>query len=365
MRKKINFKHFDKTLFITPILIFIIGILSIYSASFKAQQMFQQTLAIKQMMWMGIGVLLVFLIIRMDYFRLMDLAWPFYLFSIFLLVLVLFMPARLGAHRWIGIGGGFNVQPSEIAKLAVILMTARFFSNNRPEYVSAGRLVQLFMLVGIPFALILKEPDLGTGLLLVPVFLSMLYLWGYSPKKILILIGLGILAAPVLVLFLKEYQRSRIMVFMNPNLDPLGAGYTIIQSKIAIGSGGLLGKGLMGGTQNRLQFLPEKHTDFIFGVIGEEGGFLASAVIVFLFWIIVRRGYQIAAQTPERFGSALACGITTLLASQTVINLGMTMGLLPVVGVPLPLVSYGGTSVIMTMVGIAILLNIKIHRPLF
>ncbi len=364
MRKKINFRHFDKVLFITPILIFGIGILSIYSASFKAQQTLHQTLAIKQMMWMGIGVLLVFLIIRTDYFRLLDLAWPLYTFSLVLLVAVLFMPARLGAHRWIGIGG-FNVQPSEIAKLAIILMLARFFSNNRPEFISAGRLAQLFMIVGVPFALILKEPDLGTGLLLIPVFLSMLYLWGYSPKKILLMIGLGLLLSPVLALFLKEYQRSRILVFMNPNLDPLGAGYTIIQSKIAIGSGGFFGKGLMGGTQNRLQFLPEKHTDFIFGVIGEEGGFIAAAVVVFLFWIIVRRGYQIAGQTPERFGSALACGITTLLASQAVINLGMTMGLLPVVGVPLPLVSYGGTSVIMTMVSIAILINIKIHRPLF
>jgi len=316
-------------------------------------------------MWMGVGVLLVFLIIRTDYFRLMDWAWPFYLFSLSLLIFVFLMPARLGAHRWISLGGGFNIQPSEIAKLAVILMLARFFANNRPEFISKGRLLQVFLIVGIPFALILKEPDLGTGLLLVPVFLSMLYLWGYSPKKILLLVLLGALATPVLMMFLKEYQRSRIFVFMNPNLDPLGAGYTIIQSKIAIGSGGIFGKGLLSGTQNRLQFLPEKHTDFIFGVIGEEGGFILSAAILFLFWLIVRRGYQIAAGTPERFGSALACGITTLIALQTVINLGMTMGLLPVVGVPLPLVSYGGTSVIMTMVCIAILMNIKIHRPLF
>lgn len=365
MRKKINFRNFDKTLFVAPLLIFVIGILSIYSASFKSHQEIQQTLAVKQMLWMGVGVLLVFLIIRSDYFRLMDLAWPIYIFSLCLLVLVFFMPARLGAHRWIGLGFGFNIQPSEIAKLAVILMLARFFAENRPEFISGPKLAQAFLIVGAPFALILKEPDLGTGLILVPVFLSMLYLWGYSPRKILLLIGLGCLAAPVLVLFLKEYQRSRIMVFLNPDLDPLGAGYTIIQSKIAIGSGGLFGKGLMSGTQNRLQFLPEKHTDFIFGVIGEEGGFVASMAVLFLFWLVIRRGYQIAGQTPERFGSALACGVTTLLAMQTVMNLGMTIGLLPVVGVPLPLVSYGGTSVIVSMVCIAILLNIKIHRPLF
>ncbi len=348
-----------------PMLIFILGLLSIYSASFKAHETILQTLALKQTMWMGVGVLLVFLIIRKDYFRLLDWAWPVYVFSLGLLLFVFVMPARLGAHRWISIGGGFNIQPSEIAKLAVILMLARFFANNRPEFISKARLAQAFLIVLVPFALILKEPDLGSGLILIPVFLAMLYLWGYPPKKILLFIGLGVLAAPALALFLKDYQRSRILVFMNPNLDPLGAGYTIIQSKIAIGSGGILGKGLLSGTQNRLQFLPEKHTDFIFGVIGEEGGFIASALLLLLFWLIVRRGYQIAGQTPERFGSALACGITTMIALQTIINLGMTMGLLPVVGVPLPLVSYGGTSVIVTMVCIAILMNIKIHRPLF
>ncbi len=365
MRKKINFHNFDKVLFIAPLLIFFIGIISIYSASFKSHQDILQTLAVKQMLWMGIGVLLVFLIIRTDYFQLLDLAWPVYIFSLLLLVLVFLMPARLGAHRWISIGGGFNIQPSEIAKLAVILMLARFFANNRPEFISKTRLAQAFLIVGVPFALILKEPDLGTGLILIPVFFSMLYLWGYSGKKIVLMIVLGLAAAPFLAIFLKEYQRSRILVFINPSLDPLGAGYTIIQSKIAIGSGGIFGKGLLSGTQNRLQFLPEKHTDFIFGVIGEEGGFIASIAVILLFWLVVRRGYQIAGQTPERFGSSLACGITTMIALQTVINLGMTIGLLPVVGVPLPLVSYGGTSVIITMVCIAILLNIKIHRPLF
>ena len=152
---------------------------------------------------------------------------------------------------------------------------------------------------------------------------------------------------------------------MNPNLDPLGAGYTIIQSKISIGSGGLWGQGFMEGTQNQLKFLPERHTDFIFGVIGEEGGFAASILVIILFWLIVRRGYQICGQTPDRFGSQLACGITTMLGLQAIINLGMTMGLLPVVGVPLPLVSYGGTSVVLTMLAIGLLINIKIHRSLF
>ena len=274
------------------------------------------------------------------------------------------MPARLGAHRWIRIAG-FNFQPSELAKLSVILVLSRFFMSNRPEFISKRKMLIPFVVVGVPFLLILKEPDLGTGLLLLPTFLAMLYLWGLKPKYLLILIAVSVTLSPALFLCLKEYQRTRLLVFINPNLDPLGAGYTIIQSKIATGSGGFFGKGFMGGTQNYLQFLPERHTDFIFGVVGEEGGFIASLAIVTLFWCIVKKGYSISGTTPDGFGSQLACGVTTLIGLQAIINLGMTMGLLPVVGVPLPLVSYGGTSVIITMIFIGLLLNIKMHRPLF
>lgn len=364
MRGRTPFSRFDKLLFFTPIAIFAIGILSVYSASYKVHQSLNDQLALRQLLWMGIAVLVVFLAVRWSYFRLVDFAWPLYFTSLFFLVLVLFMPARMGARRWLDLGG-FNFQPSELAKIAVVMVLSRYFSSNRIEFISKGRMIEPFLIVGVPFLLILKEPDLGTGLILLPVFLSMLYVWGVRPRLILALILAGALASPVLFHFLKEYQRTRLLVFVNPNLDPLGAGYTIIQSKIAIGSGGFFGKGFMGGTQNQLKFLPERHTDFIFGVIGEEGGFLAAALVLFLFWLIIRRGYQIAGQTPDRFGSQLACGITTMLAFQTFVNLGMTMGVLPVVGVPLPLVSYGGTSVLMTMLSIGLLINIKVHRSLF
>lgn len=364
MKRRLRFGRIDKVLFFAPITIFAVGILSVYSASYKAQQSLNDLLAIRQLLWMGIGILAVFLITRWSYFKLLDIAWPFYFVSLFFLVLVLFMPSRMGAHRWIDLGG-FNFQPSELAKIAVILLLSRYFSSNRIEFMPKGRLLEPFLIVGIPFLLILKEPDLGTGLILIPVFLSMLYVWGMRPRTLLILIGAGLLASPVLFHFLKEYQRTRLLVFIDPNLDPLGAGYTIIQSKIAIGSGGVFGKGFMGGTQNQLKFLPERHTDFIFGVIGEEGGFVACLLVITLFWLIVQRGYQITAQTPDRFGSHLACGITTMLGFQTFMNLGMTMGVLPVVGVPLPLVSYGGTSILMTMMAIGLLINIKVHRSLF
>lgn len=364
MRKRISYRHFDKTLFFTPILIFLIGIFNIYSASFKSSQSFDQTLAVRQILWMGIGTLSVFLIVRVNYFRLQDFAWPIYLFTAVLLAAVLVMPARLGAHRWIPVGG-FNVQPSELAKLSVILILSRFFMTHRPEAVSKTTLFFLLLTVLVPFLLIVKEPDLGTGLTLLPVLFAMLYLWGFRRKYLVILLLMGVALIPFLFHFLKDYQKARLLVFLNPSMDPLGAGYTIIQSKIAIGSGGFFGKGFMEGTQNQLNFLPERHTDFIFAVIGEEGGFLISLILFILFWVIIKKGYVIAGQTPDKFGSQLACGISTMLAVQTIVNLGMTMGLLPVVGMPLPLVSYGGSSVVITMLSIGILLNIKMHRPLF
>ena len=234
-----------------------------------------------------------------------------------------------------------------------------------PETVSFWKFLTPFLIVGVPLVLILKEPDLGTGLLLVPILFSMLYLWGVKKRYLFLMVLAAVLASPVLFSCLKEYQKTRLMVFINPNVDPLGAGYTIIQSKIAIGSGGFLGKGFMGGTQNQLNFVPERHTDFIFPVIAEEGGLLASLAVILLFGWIAKKGFEIASQTPDRFGSELACGITVFLACQVIMNLGMTMGLLPVVGVPLPLVSYGGSSVVITMLSIGLLLNIKMHRPLF
>lgn len=364
MSGKIFPRHLDRFLFCAPILIFLIGLLSVYSASFKSGQTLDQTLAVRQVLWMVLGLLLILLVIRKDYFRWQDWVWPLYGVSVLLLFWVLFSPPRHGARRWLEIAG-ISFQPSELAKLAVIFLLARFFSTRRPESISKRELCWPFVIVGIPFGLILKEPDLGSGLLLWPVLLAMLYGWGMRLKRLLFLMAGAIFASPFLFQGLKEYQQNRLLVFLNPSLDPLGAGYTVIQSKIAIGSGGFWGKGLLGGTQNRLHFLPERHTDFIFAVIGEEGGFLASAALLFVFWAIVRKGLEIARQTPDRFGSQLALGLSVLLGLQAVINLGMTMGLLPVVGVPLPLVSYGGSSVVMTMLVIGILLNIKIHRPFF
>lgn len=364
MKRRVPVRLLDKGLLIAPIAIFAIGIAGVVSASVKTPDVPLSALAVKQMLWMGIGVLTALFFARTDYYRWIDWVWPFYTFALILLVAVFVMPARMGAHRWIGIGP-VNIQPSEVAKFGVILALARYMASRRIESLPAsGRLVP-FWIVAVPFALILKQPDLGSGLLLIPVLFSMLYVWGFPGRILVLMLVAGLLVSPALVFLLKEYQRARLLVFLDPNLDPLGAGYTIIQSKIAIGSGGLAGKGFMAGTQNTLKFLPESHTDFVFGVLAEEGGFVGSALLVGLFGYVVWKGYTIAAQTPDRFGSLLACGVTTLFGCQAVINLGMTMGLFPVVGIPLPLASYGGTSVLVTMLSIGILLNIKAHRSFF
>ncbi|MBI4352407.1 MAG: rod shape-determining protein RodA [Candidatus Omnitrophica bacterium] len=356
-------QRFDRFLLAAPVLIFLIGIFTLYSASFKSGES-EMALVMKQVLWMGVGVLLVFLVIRVPYLRFRDMVWPFYGLSLLLLVLVLFAPARMGAHRWIQ-AGGFNFQPSEIAKLSVIFALAHFFAQNRYERTSTVKKLVPFILAGAPFLLILKEPDLGTALLLAPVLFSMLYLWGFKARRILVMLGMVLAVSPFLFAFLKDYQKARLLVFVNPNLDPAGAGYTVIQSKIAIGSGGWWGKGFMGGTQNQLQFLPERHTDFIFAVIAEEGGFLAASALLFLFGVIVKKGGALCGRTSDAFGSQIACGITVMIGTQVLVNMAMTMGLLPVVGIPLPLVSYGGSSVVMTMLSVAFLLNIKIHKPLF
>lgn len=354
----------DLVLLLTPIAIFFAGLFFIYSASWREGQPLDQSLVLRQSLWMLLALCLTLVSLRFHYRFLLDSAWPFYGVVLVLLIFVLFMPTRLGAHRWIDLGF-FNLQPSELAKLAVIValsvvMKDRAFGQDRPiEYLLP------FLVVACPLVFILKQPDLGTSLLFLPVLFTMLYVSGFKLKWILAIVGSLILMSPFLYHQLKGYQQQRILTFLNPDRDPLGAGYTIIQSKIAIGSGGFLGKGFMAGTQTQLHFLPERHTDFIFSVIGEEGGFLAAAFVIIAYWVIIHRGFVIASQCTNRFGRLLATGITALLATQAVVNISMTMGLLPVVGMPLFFVSYGGSSLIVSMFLIGILMNIGMRRDPF
>lgn len=354
----------DLILLLVPILISLIGLFFLSSASWRQGQPLDQSLVFKQVFWMAAAAVLVLFSLRYHYRFLLNLAWVLYAVTLLLLILVLFMPARLGASRWIAIGS-FNIQPSELAKLSVPVVLAALMQDREFGLFNKRDYWKPVLAVIVPALLILKEPDLGTGLLFIPVLLSMLVVAGFPVRWILSVMAAGAAASPFLFHHLKTYQKLRILTFLDPERDPLGSGYTIIQSKIAIGSGGLFGKGLFAGTQNQLRFLPEKHTDFIFSVIGEEGGFIAASIVVLAYWLIIARGYHTAAECPNRFGRLLAVGITTLLATQAVVNICMTLGLLPVVGMPLFMVSYGGSSVIMSLFLIGLIMNIGMRREPF
>jgi rod shape determining protein RodA len=354
----------DWVLLWMPVLIFFAGLFFIYSASWREGQPLDQSLVTRQSLWMLVALGIMMISLKFHYRYILDGAWGLYAVTCALLVLVLFAPAKLGAHRWIDLGF-FNLQPSELAKLSVIAALAVIMKDRGFGQESRKDFVFPVVVVGLPLILILKEPDLGTSLLFIPVFLAMLYISGFKMRWILSLLALMAAIAPFLYHKLEPYQQSRILTFLNPDRDPLGAGYTIIQSKIAIGSGGLWGKGFMSGSQTQLRFLPERHTDFILSVIGEEGGFIAAGLIVAAYALIIFKGYSIANHCANRFGKLLAVGITTLLATQAIVNISMTMGLLPVVGMPLFLVSYGGSSAIVSMFLIGILINIGMRRDPF
>lgn len=338
-----------------------IGILSIYSASFRSSGDF----AARQLLWILIsgGVLLV--TIQLGYRFFLGISYALYVLAIALLVWVFFAGMiRLGAQRWIEVGP-FSFQPSEFAKLATALALANFLGS-RNIWEGEGRAMAVTAaLAGIPVAFILKQPDLGTAAMLLPLGVVLLFLWGIR-YRYLITAFLGALAvSPILWNCLAEYQKRRILVFLNPNLDPLGAGYTAIQSKIAVGSGGLFGKGWLHGTQSQLDFIPEHHTDFIFSVIAEELGFMGSLFLLVLYGTLFYQMFQVLERTTDVKARLLGAGILSLLFFQVLINIGMSFGLFPITGIPLPLVSYGGSSLVATSVALGLLVSIHKERSIF
>lgn len=362
---KRKYKDFDAVLLAMTFVIFLIGLLAIHSATQAKNLTLYESYAFRQLTWLGIGILFLAITVRISYHKFLDIAYVLYMINISLLVLVLIMGhIRLGAQRWFSIGG-FAFQPSEFMKISFILALSSYVGQKKGAMESLGSLIVPFILLAAPFVLVLLQPDLGTALLLVPVFFAILLVGGAKPKYLVWAILAGFACMPLFWHFLRDYQKQRLLVFINPNIDPLGAGYTIIQSKIAVGSGGLIGKGWLNGTQNQLNFIPERHTDFIFSVIGEEWGFLGAAALILLYLLIVHRTFNIGSLTSDRYGKCIATGIAVLLSLQVIINIGMTIGLMPVVGIPLPLVSYGGSSLLATLVAVGLLLNVGMRRSTF
>ncbi|MBN1913452.1 MAG: rod shape-determining protein RodA [Candidatus Omnitrophica bacterium] len=351
-------------------LIACIGILSIYSSTFQVENARWHSLYLRQLLWVLLGLVFFILAANFNYRRLWDITYFLYFLALFLLVLVFALGIiRLGAQRWLKLAW-FNFQPSEIVKLIVIIFLARYFSSKSDydlsldvhKYGLARSFILPFSYVAIPVWLIMDQPDLGSATIILFIFLGMVYLSGAKLRYIFSFLLSGLLLLPVFWHFLRDYQRDRLLVFLNPNVDPLGAGYTVIQSKIAIGSGGLFGKGWLGGTQSQLHFLPESHTDFIFATFSEEWGFCGVAVLFVLYYLLIREGMLAAESKDDSFARLLASGISMMFCIQVLINIAMNMGFAPVVGLPLPLMSYGGSSMIVTFISLGILANIARQR---
>ncbi len=355
--------NFDWVLLLTVLLISIMGLTNLYSASHSGR-MLGTPVYMKQLYFFLVGYGLILAIISIDYKVLLSWNYPFYVIAVLLLLFsLLFGRSVANTQRWINFGF-FYLQPSEPAKLAlVITLASYYYRKDTGKGFTLKELTVPILLAGLPFLLIVKQPDLGTALMLLFVFVSMTLFVKLRWQTLAILATTCLSAIPIgWKFFLKPYQRQRIETFLNPEGDPLNTGYHIMQSKIAVGSGLKFGKGFMHGTQGQLDFLPERHTDFAFSVWAEEWGFFGSIILLGCYFFMILWGLNIAVTSRDKFGVLLAFGIVSLIFWQAFINLAMVMGLLPVVGMPLPLFSYGGSSLMTTMIGIGILMNIRMRR---
>jgi rod shape determining protein RodA len=348
--------HLDALLLLGLLVLLSVGLMVLFSAGGQ-----DTGLLIRQLIRMGTAFVVLFFLAQIHPDRMRDAAYWLYGLGLILLVAVLiFGHEGKGAQRWLDLGF-FRFQPSELMKLAVPLLVATYLAA-RPLPPSALRLIAGLIMVIVPSFLIAKQPDLGTSLLIASSGLIVLFLSGIRWRVILGFITLCASALPVLWYAMHDYQRQRVLTFLNPESDPLGSGYHIIQSKIAIGSGGVFGQGWLQGTQSHLEFLPERSTDFIFAVIAEEFGLLGVGLLLFWYLLVAGRGLFIASQAQTSFARLLAGSISITFLVYVFVNVGMVTGLLPVVGVPLPLVSYGGTSMVTLLAGFGILMSIHTHR---
>ncbi len=354
---------FDLRFLAVVVAILSLGVVTIYSVTYTQGG----TLAfyLKQLMWVGLGGAAFVVMWVVDYHKIARLSYVLYGIILVLLLVVLMMgKTSRGAQRWIPIGP-FAFQPSEFAKLVLILVLASYYAAApRTGWMQRVLIPGAIMLPGL--LLILKQPDLGSGLSFLAVYAAMLLVVGMRSKALGIILLFSLMLFPfvweITWTSLHDYQRQRVLTFVDPDYDPAGKGYHAMQSRIAIGSGELTGKGLYGGTQSQLKFLPEGHTDFIFAVYAEEWGFLGVVVLLILFIVLIMLSVEVALRAKDLLGSLLAAGVVAMLCFCMVVNIGMTAGMFPIVGIPLPLMSYGGSATIMTLASLGLLLNVKRRR---
>ncbi|MFO1519341.1 MAG: rod shape-determining protein RodA [bacterium] len=366
VRKRV-FGHFPWGVFLLLLLWLGMGLVNLYSATYKVTDPGLPPLFRSQLIWVGLSMGVLLLVTLFDYHLLFRWAYPLYGLSLVLLLFV-FVAGRsvAGQQNWVVIGG-FSFQPSEMAKLTFILALARYYATHTPDkkYTLKDLIVPLCLLLP-PTLLVVLQKDLGGSIFFILLF-STLTFFMKVPLRYFVVAGLlgGILAVGAYHFVLKGYQRDRVKMFMNPEADPKGKGYHLVQSKIAVGSGGAIGRGYLKGSINKLKYLPERHTDFIFPVLAEEWGFLGASCTLIVMAAFLLLGLESASQSKDPFGSLLAIGVVGLFFWNVVINLGGVLGLMPLTGVPLPLLSYGGSSILTMMIGVGLLLNMRMRRFVF
>ncbi|MEN0058362.1 MAG: rod shape-determining protein RodA [Bdellovibrio sp.] len=362
------FKKLDINLIIVILALNVIGLINLYSATHGPTSTDVASLFISQLMWLAVGWTVFLVVTLLDYVIISRIALIIYILNLGAILYVTFFgKIALGAQRWIDLGF-FRYQPSETMKLALIMLMAKILSTRNSQGAGMG-FKEMFLpliVLGVPFVLVVEQPDLGTAMMLAAIGGSMLIF--AKVKKIILVsaIALGIIALPVAWKFvLHDYQKNRVLTFLSPTSDPRGTGYNSIQSKIAVGSGRFFGKGFMKGTQSQLEFLPERHTDFIYSVLSEEHGFVGSLAVVGLFCFLFVTCIRISSNSRDKFGALLTVGVLAYIFWHMFVNIGMVIGLLPIVGVPLPILSYGGSSMLTTMMGLGIISSVAYRRYLF
>ncbi len=352
-------REYDWWLLTLVLAICTIGVAEIYSATHASHLAGMHT---KQLWWLGLGLVCLFVLSRIDYHLILDQAPVFYLIGLAALVAVLVVGhTRFGAKRWIPLLGQY-LQVSELVKLIIIIQLASFFSEVRSDHLSLGDLLKAGMLVGVPLGLILLQPDLGTALVLVPMLVVGAFLAGLQWKHAAAIALIGILLLPVGWHVLKPYQKDRITSFLRPEEDPKGSGYQLLQSKIAVGSGGFWGKGFGNGSQNQLGFVPVRYSDFILAAWAEEQGFKGVLLALGLYMALLLRLVQNAQRAKDRAGMFLVMGVAAALGFHVLVNVAMVIGYMPVTGIPLPLMSYGGSATLFVFLAMGLVMNVRLRR---
>lgn len=361
MTRPFPLRDLDWTLLVITILICSVGVLQIYSATAGTPQWHDAWW--KQILYIATGLVLMWIVTSIDYHWLLQRVGPLYVLSVLALLLTAVVGRQaFGSRRWIPLAGGFRLQPSEFVKVVIILLVARYLTELKTENLEGRDLLKLAGLVGVPALLVLRQPDLGTTLTYFPALAVGAFLANLRWKYI-IAIGLIVaLVMPIGIYFLKDYQKARLISFLDPERDPRGTGYQTIQSKIAVGHGGMWGRGVTKGTQTQLRFLPVPHTDFIFSAFAEEHGFVGSVIMLALYFVLIMQVVQNAQTAPDKAGMYICMGVAALWLFHVWVNVGMVVGRMPVTGIPLPFMSSGGSSVWCNLMLLGLVNSVRIRR---